>query len=248
MHMKKHYLFLALYMFVMGLGLIVTKHVFNTSYESEHFGQTFLPFMTILAVMSVIYGLRNKSTIALASTKKHGWLFILPFITITLLWILTMVENVNTGLMFILPMIDAILIGIAEEGAFRGIILGGLARRMKPIYAVFLSAVLFAALHLLNVLGGVTMSDVLNQMLSTFLMGIFLGAVYIYTRNIFYPIFFHFAWDYVFLNNGLGAVSFAPMLFIGTVVLEVLVIVWILWKMRHVQTLEPKSDVTAIKQ
>lgn len=219
MHMKKHYLFLALYMFVMGLGLIVTKHVFNTSYESEHFGQTFLPFMTILAVMSVIYGLRNKSTIALASTKKHGWLFILPFITITLLWILTMVDNANAGLMFILAMIDAILIGIAEEVAFRGIILGGLAQRIKPLYAVLLSAILFAALHLLNVLGGVTLRDVLNQMLSTFLMGIFLGAV-----------------------------SFAPMLFIGTVVLEVLVIVWILWKMRHVQTLEPKSDVTAIKQ
>ncbi|HDK3232830.1 TPA: CPBP family intramembrane metalloprotease, partial [Staphylococcus aureus] len=109
-----------------------------------------------------------------------------------------------------------------------------------PLYAVLLSAILFAALHLLNVLGGVTLSDVLNQMLSTFLMGIFLGAVYIYTRNIFYPIFFHFAWDYVFLNNGLGAVSFAPMLFIATVVLEVIVIIWVLWKMRKVETLRQK--------
>ncbi|NJI00695.1 CPBP family intramembrane metalloprotease [Staphylococcus hyicus] len=247
MHMKKHYLFLALYMFVMGLGLIITKHVFNTSYESAHFGQTFLPFMAILAIMTVIYGLRHKSSLVLAPASGHGWLFILPFITITLLGVFTLVENANSDLMFVLPMIDAILIGIAEEGAFRGIILGGLARRMKPIYAVFLSAVLFAALHLLNVLGGVTFSDVLNQMLSTLLMGIFLGAVYIYTRNILYPIFFHFIWDYVFLNNGLGSVSFAPMLFIGTVVLEVIVIVWILWKMRNVQTLMPKSGDTSIK-
>ncbi|MQJ17065.1 CPBP family intramembrane metalloprotease, partial [Escherichia coli] len=97
-----------------------------------------------------------------------------------LLWILTMVDNANAGLIFVLAMIDAILIGIAEEVAFRGIILGGLAQRIKPLYAVLLSAILFAALHLLNVLGGVTLSDVLNQMLSTFLMGIFLGAVYIY--------------------------------------------------------------------
>ncbi|WP_162778336.1 CPBP family intramembrane glutamic endopeptidase, partial [Staphylococcus aureus] len=106
--------------------------------------------------------------------------------------------------------------------------------------AVLVSAILFAAEHLLNVLGGVTLSDVLNQPLSTFLMGIFLGAVYIYTRNIFYPIFFHFAWDYVFLNNGLGAVSFAPVLFIATVVLEVIVIIWVLWKMRKVETLRQK--------
>ncbi|WP_186434629.1 CPBP family intramembrane glutamic endopeptidase [Staphylococcus agnetis] len=171
--MKKHYLFLALYMFVMGLGLIITKQVFNTPYESAHFGKTFLPFMAILAIMTVIYGLRHKSSLVLAPASGHGWLFILPFITITLLGAFTLVDNANAGLMFVLPMIDAILIGIAEEGAFRGIILGGLAQRMKPIYAVFLSAVLFAALHLLNVLGGVTLSDVLNQMLSTLLMGIF---------------------------------------------------------------------------
>ncbi|MDN8975043.1 CPBP family intramembrane metalloprotease, partial [Staphylococcus aureus] len=76
-------------------------------------------------------------------TKKHGWLFILPFITITLLWILTMVDNANAGLIFVLAMIDAILIGIAEEVAFRGIISGGLAQRIKPLYAVLLSAILF---------------------------------------------------------------------------------------------------------
>lgn len=36
--MKKYYLFLVFYMFVMGLGLIVMKYVFNMLYELEYFG------------------------------------------------------------------------------------------------------------------------------------------------------------------------------------------------------------------
>ncbi|UXS67941.1 CPBP family intramembrane metalloprotease [Staphylococcus chromogenes] len=235
--MKKHIIFLLIYMFVMGLGLFVTKHMLNTPYDSDAFSHTFLPFMMFLALMVLIYGMRFRYTLKLAPPKRISYFFILPFVPVVLLVVMSATANFSLSLAFVLPMLDVLFIGIAEEGLYRGIILGGLAKRIKPIYAILLSSVLFAALHLLNVLGGLSWTDVFNQLLSTFIMGVFLGAIYIYTRNILYPFFFHLLWDYIFLSNGLTIGPYAPTLFIITVVLEILVTVVILWKIKKVRTI-----------
>ncbi|NJH98798.1 CPBP family intramembrane glutamic endopeptidase [Staphylococcus agnetis] len=76
----------------------------------------------------------------------------IPLIPIFIITIATLSINFALSIAYLLPIIDAILIAVAEEGMFRGILLGGLARYIKPIYAVFISAFLFMSLHFLNVL------------------------------------------------------------------------------------------------
>lgn len=124
--MKKHFIFLLIYMFVMGLGLFVTKHMLNTPYDSDAFSHTFLPFMMFLALMVLIYGMRFRYTLKLAPPKRISYFFILPFVPVVLLVVMSATANFSLSLAFVLPMLDVLFIGIAEEGLYRGIILGGI--------------------------------------------------------------------------------------------------------------------------
>lgn len=90
------------------------------------------------------------------------------------------------GFKFILSLFAmAILPAIGEELIFRGLIQNIiLASSSKRHFSVIVSALIFAALHFQPV-----------NLLSIFSMGIVLGYIYEYTKNIFYAMLFHF------LNN-----------------------------------------------
>ena len=231
--MKKHYIFLAAYMIVMGLGLFVCKNFLNTPYDGVHFSRRFLPFMALLAVMVVIYSVRFQSLLSLERRNKNTYIFsILPLITIVSAAILAALHYFSWQIASIIPFIDATLIGIAEEGMFRYIILGALLHYIKPVKAILLSSLLFGALHLLNILGGLSIDEVGSQLISTIAMGIFLGTVYAYTSNIYIPILFHSAWDYIFLVQGIE-VPYVSQLFIITIVLEIIVTCIMLWRIKR---------------
>ncbi|HHT24961.1 MAG TPA: CPBP family intramembrane metalloprotease [Clostridiaceae bacterium] len=74
----------------------------------------------------------------------------------------------------------AIIVPIAEELLFRGIVLGELNFRYSPRTVVLLQAVLFGLFHMNFV-----------QSLYTFIPGLLLGIAYYYTGNIIMPIIMH---------------------------------------------------------
>ncbi len=82
-----------------------------------------------------------------------------------------------------------ILIAFAEELAFRGYILNNLMLSMDKWMALICSALLFAVFHLSN--AGVGIIAFLN----VFIAGVLLGINYIFTKNLWYGTFFHFAWN-----------------------------------------------------
>jgi membrane protease YdiL (CAAX protease family) len=69
---------------------------------------------------------------------------------------------------------------ILEEFIFRGIILDGLLKRYSAIKSIVVSSLLFGLVHL-------------NpwQFITGFLMGIFIGYIYIYTRSLSIAILMH---------------------------------------------------------
>lgn len=231
--MRKHYLFLLSYAAVIALGLLICNYVLKTPYTSDHFGKTFLPFTTILALMTIGYIWRQQS-ILLKHPPKQAYIYgVLPILPIALIACITIFTTWQWQLVFFIPIIDAILIGISEEGLFRGILLGELLKRLSPIQAILCSACMFAAFHLLNVMGGLSINEVFSQLLSTFFIGLFLGAVYVYTRNIYLPIVFHLLWDYVFLADGLNKSVYSPTLLMITVLLGCIITVVLFWKLKR---------------
>ena len=85
-----------------------------------------------------------------------------------------------------------VLVAFAEEIMVRGYILGRLlSTRMNKFLALLLSSLIFAAGHLFN--PGVTFLPMLNLILA----GLLLGASYLYTRNLWFPISLHLFWNWI---------------------------------------------------
>ena len=82
------------------------------------------------------------------------------------------------------------LVAFIEEIVFRGYLLNNLLESINKWWALIITAAFFAFMHLQN--NNITAVSILNL----FLAGMILGINYIYTRNLWFAIFFHFAWNF----------------------------------------------------
>lgn len=91
---------------------------------------------------------------------------------------------------FLLVTVIMVLVSMAEELVFRGYVLNNLMQSMPKRTALMIAALLFALFHSLNP------NFNLIAFLNILLAGVLLGANYIYTRNLWFAIFFHFSWNF----------------------------------------------------
>ncbi|TDT44702.1 hypothetical protein CLV90_1778 [Maribacter spongiicola] len=81
------------------------------------------------------------------------------------------------------------LVAILEEVLFRGYIQKNLMLSFNKYVALIVASALFALMH------GANPNISLFSLLGLFLAGMALGASYMYTKNLWYPIAFHFSWN-----------------------------------------------------
>lgn len=91
------------------------------------------------------------------------------------------------GLNFLLFLVVA----LTEEISMRGYILNNLLSVMNKYAALAITALLFAGMHGLNT--NLTWLSMLNL----FLAGLILGATYIFTKNLWFPISLHLFWNFL---------------------------------------------------
>jgi membrane protease YdiL (CAAX protease family) len=84
-----------------------------------------------------------------------------------------------------------VVIAFTEEMVFRGYILNNLMESMNKWAALGVSAALFTFAHGSN--PGISFIAVINLLLA----GLLLGINFIYTRNIWFAICFHFSWNFL---------------------------------------------------
>ena len=77
-----------------------------------------------------------------------------------------------------------------EEVMFRGYILNNLMEYGNKYVALLISSVLFALIH------GLNPNLSIIAMVNLAIAGVVLGITYIYTKNIWYPVFLHVSWNY----------------------------------------------------
>jgi hypothetical protein len=82
------------------------------------------------------------------------------------------------------------VVAINEEIIVRGYVLSNLMASMNKYWALLASAVLFSAMHLGNE------NSSLLSTINILLAGILLGIYTIHTRNLWFPIMMHFAWNF----------------------------------------------------
>ncbi len=111
----------------------------------------------------------------------------------TVLWLLQLLQwfitDVDTeGLLLVFALL--VLVAIFEELVFRGYILSNLMDSLPKETALLVSAILFAVFHSLNPDFNVI------AFINIFIAGVLLGINYIYTKNLWFAIFFHFSWNF----------------------------------------------------
>ncbi|MEL5894400.1 type II CAAX endopeptidase family protein [Bacteroides sp. GD17] len=84
------------------------------------------------------------------------------------------------------------LVGVTEELVLRGFVLGRmLDGGVNKFWALFLSSAIFSLLHIFNP------NFAFVPFLNILLAGLLLGASYIYTRNLCFPIALHWFWNWL---------------------------------------------------
>jgi len=102
-----------------------------------------------------------------------------------------------------------VMVAFSEELVFRGYILSNLLLSMNKWMALIYSALIFTLFHISN--PGINILAIVN----IFLAGLLLGINYIFTKNLWYSLLFHFAWNFYqgsILGYKVSGISFQPLL------------------------------------
>lgn len=101
------------------------------------------------------------------------------------------VVSVNPVSYLILPLSMGITSGVVEEIIIRGIIFRIIEEKLGSYWALFISALLFGMLHIANPNSSFLMALGLSVQ-----AGLLLGVAFIFSRNLWFPIAIHFAWNF----------------------------------------------------
>jgi len=159
--------------------------------------------VAILAIISytVLYRIYEKRKITEFSAKNIGKNLIIGMILGAVLQSLTILVIYLKGgytvlsinpIVFIIPSLAmSFTSAIFEETLFRGIIFRIIEEKLGSYIALFISALIFGALHLLN-----PNSSLIFGIGLAIQAGLLLATAYIYSRNLWFPIAVHFAWNF----------------------------------------------------
>ncbi len=151
---------------------------------------------------------------------RRAWLLLLPFLlyvpAIHVLAVFATAEVAPpsgglTGALVVENLVDG---GLLQEVTFRALVLHALVRawgstRGGIARAVAVSAVLFSAVHLLNLAAGNTLSTTLLQLVDTLLAGFYLAVVVLFAKSIWPAVVLHASGNIVTTVLAAGATDFA---------------------------------------
>lgn len=157
-------------------------------------------------------------------------LIILPFsnIIVALFTQLKINETINY-FNIIKGIVDAIFVSIIEETLFRSLLFNEFLKYNNLTKSIIFQALIFGSVHLLNItsLGSIPM--ILVQVLYTAFLGIILGIIYYRTKNIVYPIMFHFLFNVI--NNTISInlfnINWDYKFFLINILIGVFVIIYV---------------------
>jgi len=101
------------------------------------------------------------------------------------------IVSINPILFLVPPLSMAFTSAIFEETLMRGIIFRITEEKLGSYFALIISAVLFGAMHLANPNSSLTAAIGLAIQ-----AGLLLASAYIYSKNLWFPIAIHFAWNF----------------------------------------------------
>lgn len=198
---------------VIGITLIVGIFILSKKLLGEIFQADFLTedltnlivniISSILTIVGYIYlykyyekrKITEFSTNGIARNLSLGILLgvVAQSLTILVIYLAGEYSIVSINpILYILPALGmAFSSAIFEEILLRGILFRIVEEKLGSYIALFISALIFGLLHLAN-----PNSSLIAGIGLAIQAGLLLGAAYIYSRNLWFPIAIHFAWNF----------------------------------------------------
>ena len=154
------------------------------------------------------------------------WLGVVSPITLAMENVQAMPEKLPVWILI------SLLVAINEETLFRGLMLRGLMKSLRPMTAVVLSSLAFGGLHFLNMEAGGAPEFVAAQMVSAAGFGCVASAITLRSGSILPALLFHFLMDAVGLaalggfEEALQAAEYAVSMAISGAILMVWGLFW----------------------
>lgn len=154
------------------------------------------------------FALRGRGKDLLCGLLVAGAIYLVGFVLSLLSGVVNVVGFQFSPKDLAISLVFFTLVAINEELMMRGYVLGCLLRtRMNRLLSLIISSVLFMALHLFN--PNIAFVPLLNLALA----GCLLGASYLYTRNLAFPISLHLFWNWIqgpVLGYEVSGINFCP--------------------------------------
>ena len=203
--LKKHLLFVLLFILVQGLTFAFTYYVMGYRYASAGEARFSAISEAILALM-VLYYIRRYASWPAAGYGKFSWrraLWMAPLLLPVLLYagyLLSAIASARPEGLAILGVaavaLMTLLVGFVEETTFRGILLRGEMAYRNVFVAMLVSAIGFSLLHSVNVFAGMAPAEMLGQLRATLIVGLCLAPLALLTGNLIPLVIWHFLWDF----------------------------------------------------
>jgi membrane protease YdiL (CAAX protease family) len=194
------------------LGQAIFDKILNyisISHENKTLLSVSVVAIIVLSVYINLYRYYEKRKITELSTNKlakylaTGVLlgFVLQSFTIGVIYLNKGLSVISVNsIAYVIPSLAMVTAAIFEEVIFRGVIFRITEEKLGSYTALAISALIFGAIHLVN-----PNSTLISGLAVAIEAGLLLGAAYIYTRNLWYPIAIHFAWN--FTQSGIYGAS-----------------------------------------
>lgn len=160
-----------------------------------------LASVVVLVSYYYLFKFYEQRTIGELSFNRFGYNALLGFVVgfsiLTLIILIMYFGKAYTiidfhPISFLIPALTlAVSSAIFEEVLFRGIIFRITEEKLGSVLALIISSSIFGFAHIANQNG-----TIFSAIAITVEAGILLGAAYIYSKNLWLPIFIHFAWNF----------------------------------------------------
>lgn len=215
------------YTLIMGLGWWINPHPYG-EIDNVIF---MIPTLGLLAMLAVylIKRVKIKFTNNKLQKSKVLWLFIGMLIYLLLNNVLVVLDGgiIGPWQKLALLLVATMLVGVAEEGVFRGYILNKINQKLGVKKALFYSSILFGLLHSVNFLAGPSIAQTIAQVVLTAAMGYVFGVIYLKTnRDLLLVMVLHGIYDFlVFSFTYLKNLNNSPRTTI--LVAPIMLILWV---------------------
>lgn len=229
-----------IYISIIGLGMFLMNKVFHYSYNDANMARIII-FVEIILTILVIWVTKRYygfDKIGFKKIKVNQLKWFIPSIIIisimTFLYSIALINNIgildkSKITLLIIIFIATFLVGFSEEVMFRGILLHSFTNKGKVYSGLIVSSVLFALLHSVNMLGGVTFGEMVTQVCTSFLLGIYFSPLAIKLESLIPLIIFHWLWDCILVSSSILEINL-NIIPLFQIIFNVLlgVILWIL--------------------